>query len=260
MNRALKEIIAHSFVAEAKDPLPTAGEATLLVTMLLLFNWLWLRAAGDGVELPAPAPDLLWYLTITEVITLSTPQLHRDIQSDIVGGRVPLFLLRPRGFLTVQLGRGIGRLAARLLLLGTVGAAATLLITGGLPQNTAGLATGLALAPLASMTCMILLGNIGLLAAWMSDSLPLYWVLSKFLYLFGGLLIPLSMYPSWFQSIAHVLPFESILYGPGQQVLLSHEATGWSIAVKLVLWMAIFLTIALVLHASHVKRLVRSGH
>lgn len=260
MNRTLKEIITLSFVAEAKDPVPASVEGTLLVTLLLLFNWLWLTAAGGGVALPAAPKDLLWYLTITEIIILSTPQLHRDIQSDIVGGRVPVFLLRPQGFLTVQLGRGIGRLAARLLFIAPIGTIATFIITGGLPHNTAGLATGLALIPLASLALMILLGNVGLVSAWISDSLPLYWVLSKFLYLFGGLVIPLSMYPSWFQSVAHALPFAPILYGPGQQVLPSHEQSGLAVAVKLQLWIAIFYAISFALHSLHIKRLVRSGH
>jgi len=59
-------------------------------------------------------------------------------------------------------------------------------------------------------------GLIGLAAFISEEVAPYEWIYQKFAFIFGGLLIPLDFYPDWLQTIAHALPFPSMLYGPAR--------------------------------------------
>lgn len=54
--------------------------------------------------------------------------------------------------------------------------------------------------------------------------------MQKMLFLFGGLLLPLEIYPDWMQTIAWATPFPAILYGPASYAF---DKSGGEIALLL---------------------------
>ncbi|MBM3197764.1 MAG: hypothetical protein FJZ58_00725 [Chlamydiae bacterium] len=63
-----------------------------------------------------------------------------------------------------------------------------------------------------------------------------FWLYSKGLFLFGGLFLPLTLYPSWLQTVAHCTPFPAILADRSQLIFslqgsssLIHAYFGWSL-------------------------------
>ena len=60
--------------------------------------------------------------------------------------------------------------------------------------------------------------------------------MEKLLFIFGGLILPLSIYPDWMQKIAHLTPFPSIL---GARSALALEANPYQIfwvGLSLIAW------------------------
>jgi ABC-2 type transport system permease protein len=51
--------------------------------------------------------------------------------------------------------------------------------------------------------------GIGLLAFWLHDVAPVYWVWQKLMFVLGGLLLPLELYPAFIQRVAAFTPFPS---------------------------------------------------
>ena len=64
------------------------------------------------------------------------------------------------------------------------------------------------LAGVLAILCQML---IGLSAFWLREVDPLYWLWEKCLFVFGGLLFPLTMYPETAKAIALWTPFPYIL-------------------------------------------------
>jgi ABC-2 type transport system permease protein len=60
---------------------------------------------------------------------------------------------------------------------------------------------------------------LGLTAIWLHDQRPLAWVWQKALFICGGLLVPLQLYPAWLREACTLLPFHAILNGPASLLL-----------------------------------------
>jgi ABC-2 type transport system permease protein len=55
---------------------------------------------------------------------------------------------------------------------------------------------------------------IGLLTFWMDDVTALKWIYQKLQVIFGGVLIPIAMFPENMQMFTQLLPFRSVYYNP----------------------------------------------
>jgi ABC-type uncharacterized transport system permease subunit len=73
------------------------------------------------------------------------------------------------------------------------------------------------------MTALYL--GIGLLAFWLQDVSPVYWVWQKLMFVLGGLMLPLDLYPSVVQRAAEFTPFPVLLAGPASFVVGTGRVT-----------------------------------
>ena len=135
----------------------------------------------------------------------------------------------------------------------------TYLLTGGPPSH--GEAAGLALlvAPLAALVVLLCFVLIGLSAAWLSDPMPVQWIFSKSLFLFGGLMVPISLYPEWFQTVASLLPFKPMLYGVASPALHGDTSALAMTVCELIIIGSAAMSLALYLHHLHVRRILKGG-
>jgi ABC-2 type transport system permease protein len=76
---------------------------------------------------------------------------------------------------------------------------------------------------------------LGLLSFWLTDATPLYWVASKLVFVLGGLMLPLELYPTWVQRIAWFTPFPSLLSGPASFVIHEPSFAPW-LLLRLLFW------------------------
>jgi len=78
--------------------------------------------------------------------------------------------------------------------------------------------------------------GIGLLAFWLQDVAPVYWVWQKLMFVLGGLMLPIELYPAFVQRAAFFTPFPSLLAAPASFVLGTHLVTPGALAGRLVVW------------------------
>src|SRR5262249_45701217 len=80
---------------------------------------------------------------------------------------------------------------------------------------------------------------IGLLAFWLEDVSPVFWVAQKLLFVLGGLMLPIDLYPDAMRTAAAFTPFPVMLAGPASLVL-PHNGGGFgglgTLAVRLLAW------------------------
>jgi len=66
-----------------------------------------------------------------------------------------------------------------------------------------------------------------------------YLVWQKAMFVLGGLMVPLSLYPEWLQTLARYLPFASFLYAPGRLVLDGRASFDWGLPLQLCGWLVL---------------------
>jgi ABC-2 type transport system permease protein len=193
-----------------------------MVIFMLVFMALWTTAFGVSGQAELQGftrVELVWYLAMTETITLSTSRIFEEIGEAVRAGDLAYTLGRPLSYPFFQVANSLGNSAPRFLLNLLIAAAVVGLGLRQAAGSPAGLAAflGMALLALALDACIAVL--IGLLAFWLEEIAPIFWVYQKLVFTLGGMFLPLDMFPTWLRDVARWLPFQFITYVPARAFL-----------------------------------------
>ncbi|MBO0722949.1 MAG: ABC-2 family transporter protein [Blastocatellia bacterium] len=196
-----------------------ASRIIFLGVILYIFLRLWQVTYAetrvdqlDGLSLP----QMLWYLSMTEAIVLSTPRVAQEVDQDVRTGALTVQLIRPLSYPLYRFWVSLGERAVRFILNALVGSLIAWLFVGPISFNPAGLAIfALALLPAFALDFM---GNflIGLGAFWLEDTSGLTIIYSRLTMILGGMLIPIGLFPESLQPLLRLLPFVNIIGGPAR--------------------------------------------
>ncbi len=212
------------------------GRALFFGVLLLVFSRLWLVMAEEGRLGGVAAANFLWYLALTEWVVLATPMIYLTIEEDVKRGDLAYSLARPVSYLRAKFAEGLGELAVRCVSLGVLGFGLAWLFIGRLPDQPLALLWALPTGALAMVLLMQIQIAIGLCAFWIHEAAPVYWIVQKLNFVFGGLLFPLTFYPDWLRAISEATPFAAAVYGCGK---LSFGTTT-SAALTTLLWLVVW--------------------
>jgi ABC-2 type transport system permease protein len=230
----------------------TLSERLILLGSFLLYAAIMLtysavfRAidAGSIAAYGLTQSNMIWYMGVTEFVVFSTATFqYREFQHEIRSGEIDLLLLRPCPLWIVKLGDGTGRFLARFLVLSAPCLTLTGLVAGATSPG-AGRMLGLALS--AGLSSPLLVASYFMLGAsclWVKQAEPVFWIWQKSMFLFGGLLWPLSLYPPAVQKLAWLTPFPAMLAAPAQWGL---PGGGWGLAANSlhqIFWAAMILLV-----------------
>jgi len=238
MTRVVAKYAAFSRVAIARacrERGDVYGRVVFFAVILGVFSSLWRAAAEAGLPTAIEPRTLVWYLAVTEWIALSTPQVHLDIQEAIRAGDVVYRLGRPVSYVGAELASAVGVLAVRLPVLGLTAFLCAFAFTGWIPPAPAfAIVVPFGVAGAALLAALHVW--IGLLAFWLHDVSPVYWVCQKLMFVLGGLMLPLDVYPGVIQRVAVLTPFPALLAGPASFMLANGAATPAALARDLAIW------------------------
>ncbi len=196
--------------------------ALLLVVLVFILGQLWkttYSARGVTVLDGFTITDMVWYLVVAETIAMSLPQLTRRIDQEVRSGQLAYLLGRPCNYVFYNFAQYLGERLVRLIINGIVGAIVALIFVG-LPHFTW---MGVIAWPLVTFFALsidfIAYFSIGLLAFWTEETSSFALIFSRLTLVLGGVLAPITIFPEPLRSIALILPFSTILYGPARTLV-----------------------------------------
>jgi ABC-2 type transport system permease protein len=211
------------------------GRVVFFFVILGVFSSLWRAVAEAGMPIAADAKALVWYLAATEWILLSAPPIYLEIQETIRRGDHVYRLTYPVSFVMAEFSSGVGLLAVRAPILGVTAFCCAYLFTGWVPPTQ----TLMVFVPFgfsASILLTALYVPIGLLAFWIHDVSPVFWVWQKLMFVLGGLMLPLELYPELVQRISRATPFPTLLGAPASFVLGAAAVEPGALVRNLIIW------------------------
>lgn len=253
----LASLFVTAFRTELKNAPQLLMQVGWIALFLSVFHLVWLASAASSLELPGTPAQLSWYLAITETIVLSCPWVHREVEDDLLQGRMMASLLRPLSYPKIVYFQSLGVCLARLGVMASAGILAATLLTGTFPDVLLLATLLIVFVPFSCAGLTLFLLAIGLGAVWMGEAKPLYWVYQKSLFILGGLQIPIVMYPEWFQSIAELLPFKPFLNGIAQGMLGATYLQLVGNLALMVVWCILGLYVVQSLYARFVEKILR---
>lgn len=239
-----------------------AARIIFLGVILFIFLRLWTvtyTETGSSILGGFTLAQMLWYLAMTEAITLSAPRVSEAVDEDVRTGSIAVQLLRPLYYPAYRLWTTLGERLVRFLLNAAVGAVIVLLFVGPIPFTVQGLAMFAVALPLAFILDFLGYFLVGIAAFWMEDTSGLRLIYSRFIMIAGGMLIPLELFPDAAQPILRLLPFASILYTPARLFVNPDPAYFVQAVTLQAIWVLIALIAVVAIYRVAVKKINGNG-
>ena len=225
-----------SFLHALKNYKALVGLSIFLMTCLIIFAHLWKIAAMKKGLVSFSPEQLLWYIALNEWILIAVPDVHDKMEEDLRSGTLAYQLPRPISYVGSVFASALGTLCVNWLFLGVVTVVFTYWQAGGLPFHPVGLLVTALFGLAAGIIAILFRMMIGLSAFWLQSVDPFFWIWEKLLFMLGGLMLPLAVYPQWIQTMARFTPFPAIL---GERSALVFHFNGeyiMSLLTTLAIW------------------------
>jgi len=250
----------------ARSNLAYAGEAAartlFLGVILFVFLQLWKVTYAEtgaarlgGLTLV----EMLWYLAMTECMTLSAPRVAWEVDQDVRTGALAVQLIRPISYPLYRLSVSLGERAVRYLMCAAVASAVTLALVGPIGVSAKGIAVFAAALPLAFLLDLLAYFLIGLGAFWLEDTTGLTLIYSRVTMVLGGMLLPIELFPDALQPVARVLPFALVMYGPARLLVRPDLRAGALLIGKQAAAILVLGVVVLLVHRAAMRRLFANG-
>lgn len=234
---------------------------TFYTLILFVFVQLW-RVLGGPSGLVVEGfgyREMVWYLTASEAIMLGRARIQDDISDEVKTGAIAYSLGRPYHYLGFKFACYWGETAVRMLVHIAVGIAIALLAVGPIQVTAVQLGALAVSVTLALILNFLIVACISLLAFWVEDTVPFFWIYGKLLFVLGGLFAPVELYPEALARAARASPFNYVLYVPAR-MLVRFDAAAWGNTISAQLgWIAVLGALAVGLYSLGVRRLNVNG-
>jgi len=157
---------------------------------------------------------IVWSLMMTQSFQSSTrPPISQLIDEEVKTGALAYSINRPYSYIFFHMAGFFGRSLPNLFINLSVGLLAALILVGPLDFSFYGIAFGMTLLFFGYILDFFINLIIGLLAFWVEDTSAFTWIYSKGQMIFGGIILPIALFPEYLQKIAEILPFSLMYYG-----------------------------------------------
>ncbi|MGG1553792.1 ABC transporter permease [Paenibacillus ferrarius] len=232
-----------------------------LLLILYIFLQLWRTTyAGEGSSSIAGFTfrQLMWYLIVTESMTLACPSLCTRLEEEVKSGDVAFKLARPVNFLAYYyveyMSEAIVRFGVNAVIGGTLG-----LLLLGPPHSLAGF-VWLPVTAFAGFSLNFMLNMcIALSAFWVEETRGLEFVYNKFLFTVGGMLMPIELFPDVLQRIVRWLPLQGVVYTPAKTAVALNISQLPVMLLMQLGWIALFGVVAALIYRRGVTKLHVNG-
>jgi ABC-2 type transport system permease protein len=181
------------------------------------FVYVWTSLQADGKTGTASLESLITYTVLSQLLSalLPTDLIARLFESDISTGNVTHKLLRPISMPAVAVATFIGTVAASFLLRTIpIFIGSLFFVTIELPKSAVSWAAFLILMTSGIIISILMDLLSGYLCFWIFQGRYIRHFFEALFILFSGRFVPLSLLPSWFQTVSYWVPTRVILNDP----------------------------------------------
>lgn len=249
-----------SFASKVAYPIDVLFRTFFFALILFIFTQLWGALLGSNSSVGGfSRQQLVWYLMVTETIMLSNARIERRIEDDVKSGTVAYILIRPLHFVWYQCSIYFGETLGLMLFNILVGSAVVTALVGVPPLAAQNLIAIGVVVLLALLLQFLIKMSLALMAFWVEDTGPFFWIYSKVLFTLGGLFVPIEMYPQWLQRVAAALPFNYVLYRPARLFVTFDLRAFVRVAAFQSVWAVVLMALVLWIYHQGVKRISVNG-
>jgi len=240
------------------------GMAGLIVFRIWLLSQLYTQAflvVGAAQIGVLTLKETIWVLALTQIISSASRSRHmmRAIEHDIKSGSIAQTISRPYSYLLFNFSSMFGMVAAYILPTLILGVLVTIALVGTMAFPPTQLLVGGLLAILGFAVTSLIVLSIGLLAFWTEDVSAFRWIYDKFVYMFGGTMLPLTIFPDHIRSIIEFLPFNLMGYASARLMVSFDSALFIKYLLSQIFWIVVLSLLVRWMYSRAIKNLSING-
>jgi ABC-2 type transport system permease protein len=202
---------------------------------------------------------LVWYIVIAELLIANQANVINIISDQVQNGEIVNAMAKPYHYPLALLARHMGSVVVESSAILLFAVPLALTVGGGGALSCWGVLFGLIAVALAFLLDFALTTGIGLIAFWTEDAKPYAWIYGKIMFVLGGLIFPLDIFPAWLQAIAKVLPPAFMIYYPARLIV----DFSWPLLLRVLIgqlaYLLLFTGIAYLIYRRAIKRVSVNG-
>ena len=232
------------------------------VFIMFMYLMLWRNIYGQkgGTIGGLSINKMIWYLVVTELVTLSRTDIHSQVNEDVKTGNIAYLLNKPYNYVLYCFSYFVGEIGIKLVTNEIAGIAVGLIYVGTLENFNFIYFPLILLSILAGCTINFFIYIVlALTSFWFEENSAFFWIYSKLVFTLGGMLMPIDMFPNWLQSVAKYMPFAYVTYVPAK-LAVDFSLTSFlsQFSVQLI-YLGIFFTLAMALYRKGARNLNVNG-
>ncbi|MBU3144111.1 ABC-2 family transporter protein [Clostridium sp. CF012] len=232
----------------------------VFIMFIYLMLWKNIYAQKGSTIAGLTLNAMIWYLIVTELVTLSRTDIHVQVNEDVKSGNIAYLLNKPYNYVMYCFSYFVGEVGIKLLTNGIVGLSIGFIYAGTLENFNA---THLPFIFLSLIVgCCInffIYITLALTSFWFEDNTAFFWIYSKLIFTLGGMLMPIELFPDWLQKISKYLPFAYVTYVPARLAVDFSFVNFYKQFSIQLLYLGMFFTLAMTLYKKGAKNLNVNG-
>ena len=180
--------------------------------LVVFFLYGYVFSINGGSINVADYVSSLWSMFIYFcIMTFNIRKIYKNIMDEVRSGNVEMFINRPVNYLFLNFCKSIGQGLFSFLVISFIGSILMCIFVGIPVLNMSiFIPTFIISFIFGGILSLILYSIVGVLAFFIQDVRPVYWIVDKFVMILGGSYLPVSMFPSFLKWMAYLSPFGAI--------------------------------------------------
>lgn len=205
--------------------------------------------------------QLMWLLTFVNCFESSSTQpiLSKLIEEEVKSGTLAYVVNKPYSYPWFHYAGYLGRTLPNLLINLLGGVCLMWLLVGPAHISIIALGAGTLLMLLGFTLHFLIDLCIGLLAFWIEDVASIAYLYHIATLIFGGVILPLSLFPDILKRVADILPFGQLYYS-GARLIVEFDSNYFISFIQVqAFWLVVFFSLALFIWRKGMKNVSISG-
>ncbi len=232
----------------------------VFIMFIYLMLWKNIYAQKGNTIAGLSLNAMIWYLVVTELVTLSRTDIHVQVNEDVKSGNIAYLLNKPYNYVLYCFSYFIGEVGIKLLSNGIIGLSIGFIYAGTLDNFNLAHLPFIFLSLIAGCCINFFIYiTLALTSFWFEENTAFFWIYSKLIFTLGGMLMPIELFPHWLQRVSKLLPFAYVTYVPARLAVdFSFENFYKQFSIQL-LYFGIFFILAMTLYRKGAKNLNVNG-
>ncbi len=258
-SKIVKTLVRDHMYYPGRLVVDTFGIIARCGVLLVLYWYVYNLNGGNisGTTFVVVAWSMFFYFAFS---VFRLRDISRTIMQDVQSGNVETLFCKPISYLAYRMWWQIGSGLYSFCIISVLGAI-VLALSFGMP-NTVPIGifvpTFIAVILLGILLSLFLYIMVGLIAFWVEDINPIYWIVDKTVMILGGSYLPVALFPHFMYEIALWSPF-------GASQFITHTVynswiTEWATKLGIqAFWIVILAALVYILFAKAKKKVAVNG-